>query len=126
MKPISRWDCMTIFSIMCIVASLHIVLISCCAVIIAEGRLTGDAKLSVGQHHACPVWTVYNCTSQQCKCSKLLEDIVECHMNNQSSVHIRLKPCYCLSRYCTNESDCSEVVSNCPFSCSRHKGKYFS
>ena len=31
-------------------------------------------------------------------------------MNNKSSVSIRLKPCYCLSRYCTNGSDCSEVI----------------
>ena len=95
-------------------ASLHVVLISCCAVVIAEGSLTGDSKLSSGQHQ-CPVWTVYNYTSQQCECyiSKSTRGIVECHLNNQSSVSIRLRICYCLSQY----TNVSAVVSNCPFSC---------
>ena len=91
-------------------------LISCCAVVVAEGRLIGDSKLSSGQPQ-CPVWTVYNYTSQQCECGESLGGIVECHLNNQSSVSISLKLCYFLSQYCINESDCSEVVSNCPFSC---------
>ena len=101
---------------MSVTASFHIVLISCCALVVAEGRLTEDSKLSSGQHQ-CPVWTAYNSISQQCECSESLGGIVECHLNNQSSVSIDLLPCYCLSQYCTNESDCSEVVSNCPFSC---------
>ena len=101
-------------NIACVIASLHVVLISYsyCAVVIVEGRLTGDSKLSSDQHQ-CPVWTVYNSTSQQCECSESLGGIVECHMYNQSSVSVGLRPCYCLSQY-TNES---AVVSNCPFSC---------
>ena len=103
---------------MCVLTSLHIFLISCCVLIIAEGRLTGDSKLGSGQHQ-CPVWTVYNSTSQKCECSEshILRGNVECHMNNQSSVSIYLIHYFCLSQYCTNENDCSEVVSNCPFSC---------
>ena len=103
-------------AIMCVTASLHIALISCCAVIVVKGRLTGDSKLSSGKHQ-CPVWTVYNSTSQECECSKSLAGIVDCHIINQSAVNIVLKPCFCLSQY-TNGSGFSEVISNCPFSCS--------
>ena len=96
-------------------AALHVVLISCCAVVIAGGRLTGESKLSSGQRK-CPAWTVYNSASQQCECSKsdTRTEVLECRMHNQSSVIVGLRPCYCLSQY-TNES---AVVSNCPFSCS--------
>ena len=96
-------------------------LLICCALVVAESRLTGDSKLSSDQHQ-CPVWTVYNSTSQQCECSKSysLIAVVKCHMYNQSSVSVGLRPCYCLSQY-TNES---AVVSNCPFSCSTAFGVF--
>ena len=79
--------------------------------------------MNSGQHQ-CPVWTVYNTTSQQCECCKTdsLIAVVECRMYNQSSVNVGLRPCYCLSQY-TNEST-SAVVSNCPFSCSKVVGVF--
>ena len=79
--------------------------------------------MSSGQHQ-CPVWTVYNYTSQLCECSKSLMGIVQCHVNNQSSASLCLKACYCMSQY-SNGSGLLQVVSNCPFSCSPTDGHVF-
>ena len=83
----------------------------CVAITSVEGKVTLEGN-------TCPVWTTYNSTRNQCVCGSSLSGIVDCHVSNCTETSsIRLKRCYCMSYYNSGDNG-SEVVGNCPLSCS--------